>query len=193
MEDEVHGSKLWENDVLEKLAQILIDVGLASNMGVAKTVIIPAFAARWLLPAKTARSASEGMANTQMPADWTRRVSESGRTYFANHETEVTSWTHPWFQKPDEMWREMHSNTPPPAYTPRQEPREPESRSLGFDMFKPSYPPSLIPDKVRSRDAYRYEEANGATAESASIYSEVILRGEEGSNGNHAPPRPASC
>ncbi len=59
MEDEVHGSKRWENDVLEKLAQILIDVGLASNMGVAKTVIIPAFAARWLLPAKTDRSASK--------------------------------------------------------------------------------------------------------------------------------------
>ena len=132
VEDEAHKRRRWENNVLEKLSQILVDVGLASTMVAAKSVIIPAFATRWLLAPKTAQAASEGMKNAQMPEDWTRRISESGRTYFANNKTKVTSWTHPWYLKPDDLWQEIHSTIPPPAYTPPPEPKEPQSPLWGL-------------------------------------------------------------
>jgi hypothetical protein len=195
VEDKAHKRRRWENNVLEKLSQILIDVGLASNMMAAKSVIIPAFATRWLLPPKTAQTASEGMNNAQMPEDWTRRISEPGRTYFANHKTKITSWTHPWYLKPDDLWQGIHSTIPPPAYTPPPEPKEPRSplRGLGARSFKPSYfVPSLVPDRVHSRGVYLYKGATGSIAGPASIYSEVFLPREEGLNNAHAFPRPAS-
>jgi hypothetical protein len=182
-------SKRWENNVIQKMAQILIDLSLASDMLTAKSVIIPAFAARWLLPPKTSQSPSEGMENAQMPADWTKRLNESHRTYFANHRTKITSWIHPMYQSPDDMWWEVHSDTPPPVYTPPTEPKEP-AVNYWLGSSKPEYPLSNLPERIRSRAVYQYGVATGFRLGPASLYSE---QGEDESNESRASPRRASC
>lgn len=165
-----------ENEVFETLAQILIDLELAPDMIEAKSVIIPASAARWLLPPKTARTASEGMKNPQMPADWTRAISIHGRTYFVNHKAKHTSWVHPWYQTPESLLRENRSDCPAPAYAPLPRPEVP----LPTPSTSTSYPSSLRPGWTPPRDVYQcYPATDLVKAGPGSIYSTLTPHREE--------------